>query len=188
MLADQMGAYSSGWPGAPKAVDLNHEVGARLPILEALSGNAIRIHFDPEPSVWPIRIDPDQLSQILVHLASNAADAISGQGEIRIAVQNVRFDQPDLVMYLDAGDYVRLSFADNGAGMDSHTRERIFDPFFTTKDVGAGTGLGLSFIAGIVHKNNGGIAVEGEPGKGSTFYIYLPISDMEKNTPAGQSD
>lgn len=173
-LSDQLGAYSSGRPGAPEAVDLSQEIGARLPMLEALSGNVIRIHFNPESSVWPIRIDPDQLSQVLVHLASNAADAISEQGEITIAVQNVRFDQSDLAMDLEAGDYVKLSFADNGAGMDSQTRERIFDPFFTTKEVGRGTGLGLSSVAGIIKQNKGGLAVESEPGKGTRFHIYFP--------------
>lgn len=184
-LSDQLLAYSRNQISTPEKIDLNCEIGARLNMLESLSGKLIDIHFHPGESIWPVRIDPGQLDRILVNLAHNAADAIPDSGNITITTGNVRLDRLGKEADLPPGDYVKLSFADTGAGMTKEIRERIFEPFFTTREVGKGTGLGLSTMLGIIKQNNGGITVESEPGKGSTFHIFFPRSDTEIDSAAG---
>ena len=184
-LSDQLLAYACKQVSTPENIDLNCEIGERLNMLESLSGKSIDIHFHPRESVWPVRVDLDQLEQILVNLAENAADAIPDTGSVTITTDNVRLDGSVAEVDLPPGDYVKLSFSDTGAGMDREIRERIFDPFFTTRDVGEGTGLGLSTTLGIIKQNNGGITVESEPGKGSTFHLFFPRSDTEIDSVIG---
>jgi len=180
-LSDQLLTYSRKPISAPDHIDLDREIEARLTMLEGLAGKSIAIRFQPGKSVWPVRIDPGQLDRILANLARNAADAISDSGSITITTANVPLDRGVAEADLPPGDYVKLSFADTGVGMSREIRERIFDPFFTTRDTGKGTGLGLSTTLGIIKQNNGGITVESEPGKGSTFHIFFPRSDVDSN-------
>lgn len=132
------------------------------------------------PGLPPILADATQLHQIIINLATNAAHAIgrsSGWIEFRLDVAQVTEESAQAVADVPPGRYVRLVVADNGCGMNRATLKRIFDPFFTTKPSGQGTGLGLSVVHGIVKSHRGGIAVDSQPGSGSTFYLYFPVVD-----------
>lgn len=120
--------------------------------------------------------DPTQIHQVVMNLCANAVQAMRSEGRLAVTLDEVRLDAPLAVSTstLPAGAYLRLAVADSGSGIEPRLLERIFDPFFTTKEVGVGTGLGLSLVHGIVADLGGGIAVESQPGSGSTFTIYLP--------------
>ncbi len=140
-----------------------------------------RIRFETTfaADVPPARVDPGQLHQVIVNLATNAAHAIgekNGKIEIRLDTANVNAEDRHTAGTLEAGRYLRLYVSDDGCGMDRATLNRIFDPFFTTKKQGEGTGLGLSVVHGIVTSHGGAIAVTSQPGEGTAFHIYFPIA------------
>jgi CheY-like chemotaxis protein len=147
-----------------------------LRMLRRLIGEDIDLQWLPAGGLWPVKIDPSQVDQLLANLCVNARDAIDGVGKITIETENVHFDPQYCRDHLGftAGDYVLLAVSDDGSGMDAETRSHLFEPFFTTKDAGQGTGLGLATVYGIVKQNNGFINVYSEPGAGTTFRIYLP--------------
>ncbi|HWQ27108.1 MAG TPA: ATP-binding protein, partial [Chlorobaculum sp.] len=129
-----------------------------------------------------ILADPTQIHQVIVNLCTNAFQAMEETvGLIRIELREVLVGSHLLntLPKLSAGSYVRLSISDNGPGMDEAIMERIFEPFFTTKAMNKGTGLGLSVVHGIVTGLNGAITVDSHPGKGTSFYIYLPVIDEQ---------
>ena len=125
--------------------------------------------------------DPTQFSQMLVNLGINASDAMAGKGRLRIGAETIDLstEQPSLV----PGRYAKLTVTDSGSGMDEATRARVFEPFFTTKPMGKGTGLGLALVWGVATKALGTVTVESEPGKGSTFSIFLPLTGKEPRKP-----
>ena len=127
---------------------------------------------------WTFTGDPNQVHQVLLNLCVNARDAMPGGGKITLSVRNETVDATFASMNRSAqpGPYVELSVSDTGTGMASEVRDRIFEPFFTTKDVGKGTGLGLSTSLGIIQSHGGFMGVSSNPGKGSTFRIYLPAN------------
>ena len=183
----------------PEVLDLNATVESMLKMLRRLIGEDIDLSWKPRPEVWPVKMDPSQLDQILVNLCVNARDAISGVGKITIETDTVRFDDAYCADHAGfiPGEYVLLAVSDNGRGMDRETLDKIFDPFYTTKGIGKGTGLGLSVIYGIVKQNNGFINVYSEPDKGTTFRLYFarhaeetgpaePVAAEE--TPAGSGE
>jgi len=161
---------------SPEVFDLNDAVDSMLKMLRRLIGEDIDLSWFPADSLWPVKIDPSQLNQILVNLCVNARDAIAGVGKLTIETQMKTFDR----VYCEGhagfitGDYVMLAVTDNGRGMNKETLNNLFEPFFTTKNMGEGTGLGLAIIYGIVKQNNGFINVYSEPGQGTSFKIYLP--------------
>jgi len=161
---------------APKQIDLNATVESMLNMLRRLIGEDIDLVWQPGAHLWPVKMDPSQIDQILANLCVNARDAISGVGKLTIETGRQTFD----VEYCNEhpgsipGDFVLLAVSDNGCGMDKNTLDNLYEPFFTTKEVGKGTGLGLATIYGIVKQNNGFIDVNSKPGQGSTFKIYLP--------------
>ena len=160
----------------PKILDLNDTVAGMLKMLQRLIGENIQLSWSPAANLWPVKVDPSQIDQILANLCVNARDAISGIGNISIETENCRFNENYQQSHPDVlpGDYVRLSVGDNGSGMDEDTLAHIFEPFFTTKEVGSGTGLGLATVFGAVKQNNGFVDVVSQPGQGTTFHIYLP--------------
>ena len=161
---------------APRVLDLNEAVDGILSMLGRLIGEDIDLVWLPGTEVYPVKMDPSQIDQILANLSINARDAIEGVGKVTIETGRATFDEafcadhPDFI----PGEYALLEVSDNGCGMDEETLERLYDPFFTTKEVGKGTGLGLSTVYGIVKQNSGFINVYSEPGHGTSFKIFLP--------------
>lgn len=149
-----------------------------IKMLRRLIGENIELVWRPGENLWPVKIDPSQIDQILTNLCINARDAIREVGRIDIFTKNFVVD--DALAAGESGPApgpcVVLAVSDNGCGIDTAARERLFEPFFTTKGVGEGTGLGLATVYGIVKQNGGHIDVRSEPGQGATFKIILPMT------------
>jgi len=180
-LTSQLLAFARRQPIAPKRLNLNEAVEDTLSMLRRLIGEEIELSWLPKARLWPIKMDPSQVSQILTNLCANARDAIDGVGKVVIETGHIVVDEA----YCDAnvgsvpGEYVLLSVSDNGCGMDQATMAHVFEPFFTTKGVGQGTGLGLATVYGIVRQNKGFINIYSEPGLGSSIRLYLPRQSEE---------
>jgi len=161
---------------APKVLNLNETVADALRMLQRLIGEDITIDCQSAAGLWPIRVDPSQIDQILINLCVNARDAIAGVGTISLATANVTLEEGHPATHAGAspGDYVHLSVRDDGRGMTDPTLAHIIEPLFTTKRVGEGTGLGLATVYGAVQQNGGAVLVTSAPGRGTTFDIYLP--------------
>ena len=175
-LTRQLLAFARKQTVAPKVLDLNEIVTGMLKMLQRLIGEDIQLHWQPQVNLWLVKMDPSQIDQILANLCINARDAIADVGKLTIETENVAFDATlcqDHAIFVP-GEYVLIAVSDNGCGMDKETLSHLFEPFFTTKDIGKSTGLGLATVYGIVKQNNGFINVYSEPGKGTTFKIYLP--------------
>ncbi len=177
----------------PKVLDLNNSVENMITMLRRLIGEDIELQWLPADQLWPVKVDPTQIDQILVNLCVNARDAIGGVGKITIETHMKTFDQLHCKKQSECitGDYVALSVTDNGCGMDKETLDNLFEPFFTTKKIGKGTGLGLAIVYGIVKQNEGFIDVYSEPGQGTHFNLYLPrvhadISEKNQEKPRGE--
>ena len=169
----------------PVVLDLNQTVGSMLKMLRRLIGEDIDLVWLPATGPCPVKMDPVQVDQILANLCVNARDSIVDIGKVTIETGNAVFDETYCADHFGfvKGDYVLLAVSDDGCGMDKETLDQIFEPFFTSKGAGRGTGLGLSMVHGIVKQNNGFINVYSEPGKGTTFKIYLSrYSDQVVNT------
>ncbi len=175
-ITRQLLAFARKQTIVPVTLDLNTTVGSMLTMLRRLIGEDIDLAWLPKANLSTIKIDPTQVDQILANLCVNARQAIAGAGKITIETDNIVFDAAYCADHFGfmAGAYVLLAVSDDGCGMSKEVIEHIFDPFFTTKKEGQGTGLGLSTVHGIVTQNNGFINVYSEPGKGTTFRIYLP--------------
>ncbi len=188
-LTRQLLAFARKQAIKPRPIDLNEAVTNSLKMLRRLIGESIQLVFSPGNNLWTTKMDPAQLDQVLANLTVNARDAISGSGVITIRTANELVDESRVASFPDAraGEYVVLSIGDTGCGMDENTLGHLFEPFFTTKKLGEGTGLGLATLYGIVRQNDGFIAVESEPGKGSVFRIHLPRDRSEPSRIAGVS-
>jgi PAS domain S-box-containing protein len=175
-LTRQLLAFARKQTMAPKVLDLNDTISGMLKMLQRLIGENIQIIWKPKTGIWPVKLDPSQVDQLLANLCVNSRDAIAGIGSIRIETGNKTLDPEYCLLHKEflPGDYVIISISDSGHGMDRDTLDHIFEPFFTTKTVGAGTGLGLATVYGIVKQNNSHITVSSEPGAGTIFTIYVP--------------
>jgi len=175
-LTRQLLAFARKQTVAPKVFDLNIAIENMLKMLRRLIGEDIELLWKPGHGLWPVRMDPAQIDQILANLCVNARDAIADIGNVTIETENVVFDvgyckeQAGFV----PGEYTLLAVSDNGCGMDAEMLENIFEPFFTTKELHQGSGLGLATVYGAVRQNKGFVDVYSEPGQGTTFKIYLP--------------
>ncbi len=176
-LTRQLLTFARKQAVVPKVLDLNATVTGMLTVLQRTIGENICLSWNPAEELWPVRIDPVQMDQILVNLCVNARDAIQGTGNISIRTMKSVLDEELCAEHPDGlvpGEYVQLSVSDDGCGMTREVQDHIFEPFFTTKKVGAGTGLGLSSVYGAVKQNRGFVTVYSEPDIGTVFNIYLP--------------
>jgi PAS domain S-box-containing protein len=168
-LTAQLLAFSRRQVLQPRVLDLDRVIAGMHGILQRLLSEAIELVIERSDAAHRIFADPPQIEQVLINLVANARDAIAGSGTVTIAT--------DLVIAADGRRQVRLAVSDTGAGMDQTTCSRIFEPFFTTKPQGAGTGLGLSTVFGIVKQSGGSIHVESEPGRGARFELMFPSAE-----------
>jgi signal transduction histidine kinase/CheY-like chemotaxis protein len=183
-LTRQLLAFSRRQVLVPKVLDLNAVVFDVVKILKRLIGEHIELVTRVQPGLGRVMADPSQVEQVIMNLAINARDAMSKGGTLTIETQDVYLDEsyPQIHPEVLPGPYVMLTVSDTGAGMDPETQAMIFEPFFTTKERGKGTGLGLSTVYGIVRQSDGYIRVYSEPGRGSTFKVYLPRADKGAET------
>ncbi len=165
-----------------EVVQLRPVVEEALKLLRATLPAMIRIVPVFRPDVPPVSVDLTQVHQIIMNLATNAAHAIGdadGQLEVTVDAATIHPEEVVTASDLKVGRYARITVSDNGCGMDRATLERVFDPFFTTKPPGQGTGLGLSVVHGIVRAHAGAVTAYSQPGKGTTFRIYLPAASAD---------
>jgi len=175
-LTRQLLAFARKQAIAPRILDLNETVGRSIQMLRRLIGENVELAWRPAAAPLPVQADPAQIDQILVNLCVNARDAIAGSGRIDIETGAAAIDAAFCADHPGAvpGDYVRLTVRDTGCGMDAETLAHAFEPFYTTKPAGAGTGLGLSTVYGIVKQNDGYVALASAPGQGTAVDVYFP--------------
>jgi two-component system, cell cycle sensor histidine kinase and response regulator CckA len=178
-LTRQLLAFSRKQPRALRVADLNQVITDIAKTLPRLIGEDIEFSFVPGQGLGSVRVDPVQIEQILMNLASNARDAMPQGGHLRLETCDVTLDEH----YIDhkkaaipLGRYVQITVSDDGSGILPTDLPHIFEPFYTTKPTTKGTGLGLATVYGIVKQNKGFIWAYSEPSKGSVFKIYLPCA------------
>jgi signal transduction histidine kinase/CheY-like chemotaxis protein len=179
-LVSQLLAFSRRQILKPQVLDLAKVVAEMEQFLRRLIGTRVELHVAIGPGTLPVKADPSQVQQVIINLATNACDAMPDGG--RLTIETSAFDRDDGVAGppLTPGRYALLEVRDTGVGMDADTRRLAFNPFFTTKEVGRGTGLGLATVYGIVEQSGGSIFIDSEPGRGSSFSVYLPRASSEE--------
>lgn len=160
-------------------------VNESLKLLRSIIPRTVEIKTNLDPFVGTVLSDPTKIHQVLMNLCTNAVHAMDEKGIIEVKLERVELADSDIPPGKDlpAGPYMKLEVADNGTGMDDETRQKIFAPFFTTKERGKGTGMGLSVIHGIAESHRGFITVDSELGRGSTFSLFLPVSNVADDVP-----
>jgi PAS domain S-box-containing protein len=177
---------------ATEVINLNEQVRSMTELLRRTLGDTIELQTHLAPDLWLTQADPGEVEAAVLNLAINARDAMSSGGKLSIRTENATLDEGEVGFEgpLAAGNYVRISVADNGIGMSKEILSRVFEPFFTTKPPGRGTGLGLSTIYGFIKQSNGNITIYSEPGIGTTINLYLPRAVDQEGVarPAGSAD
>ena len=174
-LTAQLLGFARGGRYEVRPADMN-DIVRRTSDMFGRTKKEITLHGKYRKDLWAVEVDRSQMEQVFMNLYVNAWHAMPGGGEIYLATDNLHLRDKG-VLPLAPGKYVKITVSDTGTGMDAKTRERIFDPFFTTKEMGRGTGLGLATVYGIIRGHGGLIDVTSEPGQGTTFEIYLPVTD-----------
>ena len=188
-LTHQLLAFSRKQALVMKAVDVSGVVQSMAGMLKRVIGEDVDLVLNTTDRLPTVLADVGQIEQVIMNLAVNARDAMPQGGTLSIGTNEVDVDKgalhgPDA---LAAGAYVLLTVSDSGAGMSRAVRDRIFEPFFTTKEVGMGTGLGLATVYGIVKQHSGSIFVDSEPGRGTSFRVYLPAGSVQQQIPRADS-
>ncbi len=175
-MTRQLLAFSRRQLLEPRVIQIDEVLVRISGIMQRMIGENIDVVVRPGPETGPVQADPAQIEQVVMNLAVNARDAMPQGGVLTIACGNASLPDPAVPGLPEArpGDYVFLSVADTGTGIEDSVKAHMFEPYFTTKPKDKGTGLGLSTVYGIVHQSGGWITVESSLGKGSTFSIYLP--------------
>jgi signal transduction histidine kinase/ActR/RegA family two-component response regulator len=180
-LTRQLLAFGRRQPNQPIVLDLNEVIGQVEPMLRRLIAEDVAIETILGAAPPFVTVDRGQIEQVIVNLVVNARDSMPAGGRLSIETTNVVLS--DAQLGARPGRYLKLAISDTGSGMDDEVRAHLFEPFFTTKQLGAGTGLGLSMVFGIVRGSDGVIEVASEPGLGSTFNVYLPQSEAPVESP-----
>jgi CheY-like chemotaxis protein len=172
-------AFSRKQTLQPRILDLNATVSSLRDMIERLIGEDITLSTKLAVDIGRVRVDPNQIEQVIINLVVNARDAMPQGGSLVVETGNVDVDEGHAKegAIVTKGPYVMLAVTDTGSGMDKETMEHLFEPFFTTKDSGRGSGLGLATAYGIVKQSGGYIWACSVPGLGSTFKVYLPRTD-----------
>lgn len=175
-LTRQLLAFARKEDFRPQLVNLNNLIGTIEQILRPMLHQEVNLNVILDPTLDLVGIDVNQFEQLIVNLVVNALDAMPNGGDLIIKTSNLSLSNPKSYPYIKvpSGSYVALTVTDTGTGMSREVQARIFEPFFTTKEVGRGTGLGLSSCYGIVQQHDGYIAVDSQPGQGTTFTILFP--------------
>jgi len=175
-LVRQLLAFSRRQTLQPKVLALTDVLADLTNLLRRLIGENIELNMVHSRNLGLVKVDQGQMEQVIINLAVNARDAMAGGGKLTIRTSNLTHDAKDTTkpQLLAPGDYVLIEVSDTGTGINQEMQGKIFEPFFSTKEVGAGTGLGLSTVYGIVKQTGGYVFVESKPGEGANFSIYLP--------------
>jgi signal transduction histidine kinase len=175
-LTGQLLAFSRAQVLQPKVIDLNRILIDISPMLRRVIGEDIRFATNLSESLGCVKADPGQIEQVIINLAVNARDAMPKGGQLTVETANVDLDDSFHMAHpsTEPGSYIMMSISDTGHGIDKQILPHIFEPFFTTKTSAKGTGLGLATVYGIVKQSGGTVSVDSEPGRGTTFKVYLP--------------
>ena len=181
-IVKQVLTFARGIEGERVTLQARHLIREVVEIARETFPKSITIRSSAPKDLWTIIGDSTQVHQVLLNLSINARDAMPDGGTLMITAENLTVDECDAAMHPDAksGHYLTINVTDSGTGIPQKIIDKIFDPFFTTKEIGKGTGLGLSTVIGIVKSHGGFVKVYSEPGKGSTFKVYLPASPDAK--------
>ncbi len=189
-LVRQLLAFGRPQAAAAGAIDVGVVIARAAALVRPAIGADVTVLVDNSAPLWPVRIDPGQLEQVLLNLAVNARDAMPEGGTLLISAQNLtlaqsrRFQETEL----RPGQYVLIRIGDTGTGMSDAVIDRAFEPFFTTKPAGKGTGLGLSVVYGIIHGHGGFLEINSTPGAGTEMRIYLPPAALNDLSDTPTSD
>ena len=175
-LIRQLLIFSRKQTVEPQVLNLNEIVSSMDKMLRRVIGEDIDLAVALTPDLWPVKVDPTQIEQVILNLAVNARDAMPNGGKLTIETSDLILGEDYAASHAGAqpGEHVLLAISDTGVGMSDEVKAHLFEPFFTTKGPGEGTGLGLSTVFGIVKQSGGNIWVYSEEGRGTTFKIYLP--------------
>ncbi len=176
-LTTQLLAFSRQQTLEPVVVDVNEVLESTTRMMRRTLGSTIEVKLSPCAQVCRIKSEAGQLDNVLMNLIINARDAMPKGGGLYVSSERVDIDEDhaDRALGLAVGSHVLVRVRDSGTGMDAPTLSRIFEPFFTTKAQGEGTGLGLATVFGIVRRSGGGVGVESEVGRGTSFRLYFPL-------------
>lgn len=188
-LVRQLLSFSRKQSASPKVLNVNTLVKNMEKMLQRLLPENKMLVTELSDSIGNVKADPAHIEQVIMNLVVNARDATESDGHITIESVGMEVDEAHSGSFteIEPGNYVRISVSDDGIGMSPEVVQHIFEPFFTTKKEGEGTGLGLSTVYGIIKQNNGYVHVYSEPGNGTTFHVYLPVSQQQEKQHTNKS-